>query len=92
MTEVEKVNSDSLKKLRGVVKFSEKFEDAIHSYTQLCVTESDCHSFLCQVSTLMQLVAFYLVVEYYLRFRLKHKHYAYRQCKSFYVILVLFLV
>ncbi|VDP10649.1 unnamed protein product [Heligmosomoides polygyrus] len=92
VTEVEKVNSDSLKKLRGVVKFSEKFEDAIHSYTQLCVTESDCHSFLCQVSTLMQLVAFYLVVEYYLRFRLKHKHYAYRQCKSFYVILVLFLV
>lgn len=52
VTEVEKVNSDSLKKLRGVVKFSEKFEDAIHSYTQLCVTESDCHSFLCQCCAL----------------------------------------
>ncbi|KAK5967223.1 hypothetical protein GCK32_000236 [Trichostrongylus colubriformis] len=47
-TEIEKINSDSLKKLRGLVKFSEKLEDAIHCYTQLCITESDYHSFQCQ--------------------------------------------
>ncbi|WKY17142.1 hypothetical protein Q1695_001622 [Nippostrongylus brasiliensis] len=48
VTEIEKVNAESLKKLRGLVKFSEKLEDAIHCYTQLCVTESDCHAFQCQ--------------------------------------------
>ncbi|PIO74213.1 hypothetical protein TELCIR_03784 [Teladorsagia circumcincta] len=47
-TEIERINSDSLKKLRSLVKFSEKIEDAIHSYTQLCITESDYHSFQCQ--------------------------------------------
>ncbi|VDO50784.1 unnamed protein product [Haemonchus placei] len=41
-----------MKKLRGLVKFSEKLEDAIQCYTQLCVTESDYHSFQCQVKTL----------------------------------------
>ncbi|KHJ98334.1 hypothetical protein OESDEN_01687 [Oesophagostomum dentatum] len=50
VTEVEKVNTDSLTKLRGLVKFSEKLEDAIHSYTLLCVTESDYHSLQCQAS------------------------------------------
>ncbi|KIH53950.1 hypothetical protein ANCDUO_15907 [Ancylostoma duodenale] len=48
VTEVEKVNSDSLTKLRGLVKFNEKLEDAMHSYTQLCITESDYHSLQCQ--------------------------------------------
>ncbi|EYC27486.1 hypothetical protein Y032_0009g754 [Ancylostoma ceylanicum] len=50
VTEVEKVNSDSLTKLRGLVKFNEKLEDAMHSYTQLCITESDYHSLQCQAS------------------------------------------
>ncbi|KAK6032908.1 hypothetical protein OSTOST_00893 [Ostertagia ostertagi] len=51
-TEIERINSDSLKKLRSLVKFSEKLEDAIHCYTQLCITESDYHSFQCQCCAL----------------------------------------
>ncbi|VDM83070.1 unnamed protein product [Strongylus vulgaris] len=48
VTEVEKVNSDSLTKLRGLVKFNDRLEEAMHSYTQLCITESDYHSLQCQ--------------------------------------------
>ncbi|KJH47110.1 hypothetical protein DICVIV_06818 [Dictyocaulus viviparus] len=48
VSEIDKANTDSLSKLRGLVKFNEKIEDAIHSYTQLCTTESDFHSLQCQ--------------------------------------------
>ncbi|KAK6760681.1 hypothetical protein RB195_021948 [Necator americanus] len=48
VTEVEKVNTDSLTKLRRLVKFSDKLEYAMHNYTQFCITESDYHSLQCQ--------------------------------------------
>ncbi|KAJ1369866.1 Eor-2p [Parelaphostrongylus tenuis] len=52
VTEIDKVNADSLAKLKGLVKFNEKLEDAIHSYTQLCITDSDFHSLQCQCCSL----------------------------------------
>uniref|UniRef100_A0A0K0D6V6 TPR_REGION domain-containing protein n=1 Tax=Angiostrongylus cantonensis TaxID=6313 RepID=A0A0K0D6V6_ANGCA len=52
VTEIDKINADSLTKLRGLVKFNEKLEDAIHAYTQLCITDSDFHSLHCQLYAL----------------------------------------